>query len=129
MPLLRRPLLSLLFVLIAGGASAGVMADGRDKDKDKDKGRQKKDASRDRADSLSESVRRIERATQGQILSAERVQFDGRDVNRVKVVDDHGRVRIYVDDPEKSGQSGDATPDDSRPAKRTHRDDSDDPNL
>lgn len=96
------------------------MADGRDDDKD----RQKKQASRNDRDSLSDSVRRIERATQGQILSAERVQFDGRDVNRVKVVDDRGRVRIYVDDPEKSGQS-----EDDSPARRTRRDDSDDPNL
>ncbi len=125
MPLLRRPLLSLLIFLLAGGLSAAVVADGRDEDKD----RPKKQASRDDGDSLSDSVRRIERATQGQILSAERVQFDGRDVNRVKVVDDRGRVRIYVDDPEKPGQSDDRIPDEGRPANRTHRDDSDDPNL
>ncbi len=125
MPLLRRPLPSLLVFLLAGGLSAAVVADGLDEDKD----RAKKQASREDGDSLSDSVRRIERATQGQILSAERVQFDGRDVNRVKVVDDRGRVRIYVDDPERPGQSGDRIPDEGRPTKRTHRDDSDDPNL
>ena len=123
MPLLQRPLVFLFLALLMAGVSHAAPADGRDGDK----GRQKKQASRD-GDSLSESVRRIERATQGQILSAERVQFDGRDVNRVKVVDDRGRVRIYVDDPEKSGRS-DGTDDDDKPARRTHRDDSDDPNL
>ena len=48
---------------------------------------------------LAESVRRAERATRGQVLSAERVQYDGRDLNRVKLVDDRGRVRVYWDDP------------------------------
>lgn len=51
---------------------------------------------------LSDSVRRVERRTGGQVLSAERVPYDGRDVNRVKVVDSSGRVRIYMDDPEVS---------------------------
>jgi hypothetical protein len=48
---------------------------------------------------LSDAVRRVERRTGGQVLSAERVPFDGRDVNRVKVVDSSGRVRVYMDDP------------------------------
>ena len=46
---------------------------------------------------LSESVRRAER--NGQVLSAEQVQYDGRDLNRVKIVDNRGRVRVYWDDP------------------------------
>ena len=50
-------------------------------------------------DALSDSIRRIERNTRGQVLSAERVPYDGRSVNRIKVVDDRGRVRIYMDDP------------------------------
>lgn len=51
-------------------------------------------------DGLSNSVRRVERSTRGQqVLSAERVPFDGRDVNRIKTVDDHGRVRVFMDDP------------------------------
>ncbi|QGW66794.1 hypothetical protein GOY17_03065 [Lysobacter soli] len=49
---------------------------------------------------MSDSVRRVERRTGGQVLSAERVPYDGRDVNRVKVVDSSGRVRIYMDDPQ-----------------------------
>jgi hypothetical protein len=53
---------------------------------------------------LSDSVRRVERRTGGQVLSAERVPYDGRDVNRVKVVDSSGRVRIYMDDPQSRGR-------------------------
>lgn len=49
---------------------------------------------------LSDAVRRVERATGGEVLSAERVPFDGRDVSRVKVVDASGRVRVYMDDPQ-----------------------------
>jgi hypothetical protein len=66
---------------------------------------------------LSDAVRRVERRTGGQVLSAERVPFDGRDVNRVKVVDSNGRVRIYMDDPSSRGR------DDA--GRRTRRDDSD----
>ena len=47
---------------------------------------------------LSAAVRRVERRTGGQVLSAERVPYDGRDINRIKVVDASGRVRVYVDD-------------------------------
>jgi hypothetical protein len=52
---------------------------------------------------LSDAVRRVERQTKGQVLSAERVPYDGRDVSRVKVVDSSGRVRIYMDDPQSKG--------------------------
>ena len=58
---------------------------------------------RDGQRALAESVRRAERATRGQVLSAERVQYDGRDLNRVKLVDDRGRVRVYWDDPADGG--------------------------
>ena len=54
-------------------------------------------------DALSDSVRRVERSTRSQVLSAERVPFDGRDVNRIKTVDDRGRVRIFMDDPAAVG--------------------------
>lgn len=50
-------------------------------------------------DGLSDSIRRIERSTRGQVLSAERVPYQGRNLNRIKVVDDRGRVRVYMDDP------------------------------
>jgi hypothetical protein len=52
------------------------------------------------SDALSDSVRRIERGNREQVLSAERVPYDGRDVNRIKTVDSHGRVRVYMDDPQ-----------------------------
>lgn len=52
-----------------------------------------------RSDALADSVRRVHSRTGGQVLSAERVPYDGRDINRVKVVDRHGRVRVYMDDP------------------------------
>lgn len=73
-----------------------------------------------RGSELSDSVRRIERETRGQVLSAERLQYDGRELNRVKVVDGQGRVRVYVDDPSQRGRGADA---------RTRRDDDDEPNL
>jgi hypothetical protein len=51
-------------------------------------------------DPLSDSVRRIERSTRGQVLSAERVPYDGRNINRIKILDERGRVRVYMDDPQ-----------------------------
>ena len=59
---------------------------------------------------LSDAVRRVERSTGGQVLSAERVPFDGRDVNRVKVIDSSGRVRVYMDDPHRATRKAPATP-------------------
>lgn len=54
--------------------------------------------------SLSDAVRRVQRSTGGQILGAERVPFDGRDINRVKYMDGRGRVR-YMDDPQPGGRA------------------------
>ncbi|MEH6420473.1 hypothetical protein [Pseudomonas sp. CGJS7] len=74
---------------------------------------------RDDRSSLSDSVRRFERESGGgQVLSAERVPFDGRDVNRVKVVDSTGRVKIYMDDPQQRG----GRRDDDRPTRREDND-------
>lgn len=56
-------------------------------------------------DELSDSVRRVERDTRGRVLSAERVPYDGRDVNRIKVVDQNGRVRVIMDDPDRPSPS------------------------
>lgn len=63
--------------------------------------------------SLSDAVRRAERNTRGEVLSAERVQYDGRDMHRVKVVDDQGRVRVFMQDPARR----------DRPSPRPSRDD------
>lgn len=51
--------------------------------------------------SLSDAVRHVQRTTGGRILGAERVPYDGRDINRVKYMDDRGRVR-YMDAPVNS---------------------------
>jgi len=52
-----------------------------------------------RDDSMADSVRRIQRTTRGRVINAERVQSDGRSINRIKVMDDRGRIRVYMDDP------------------------------
>lgn len=68
--------------------------------------------------SLSDAIRRVERESGGgQVLSAERIPFDGRDVNRVKVVDSSGRVRVYMDDPQQRGRR-----DGDRPTRRDDND-------
>nr|WP_254775150.1 hypothetical protein [Pseudoxanthomonas sp. GM95] len=47
----------------------------------------------------ADAVRRAQAASGGRVLGAERVQFDGRDIMRVKVMDESGRVRYMDDDP------------------------------
>ena len=50
-------------------------------------------------DNLPESVRRVERETGGEVLRAEPMQRDGREVYRLKVLTADGRVRVVQDDP------------------------------
>jgi hypothetical protein len=64
--------------------------------------------------SLPDSVRRVERQTGGEVLRAEPMQRDGREVYRLKVLTADGRVRVVQEDP------GDTSADD-RP-KRKGRD-------
>ena len=52
--------------------------------------------------SLTDSVRRVERQTGGEVLSAEPVQRDGRQVNRVKVLTNDGRVRVMQVDTQRT---------------------------
>jgi hypothetical protein len=99
----------------------------RDRERDDDRGRAERPEQRDRSHgaqgdhrALGDAVRRVERATRGQVLSAERVRYEGREVNRVKVIDDRGRVRVYWDDPQSSGN-------DRAPRSRSR--DGGDPNL
>ena len=68
---------------------------------------QRRETGEERAETreLSETVRRVERQTRGEVLSAERVPFDGRNVHRVKVLDASGRVRVYMDDPRTRADS------------------------
>ncbi len=104
------PLITLL-VAFTGATGAAWGQSGRS-----DSGERRQEPPRDegsraeppRASSLSDAVRRVQRETGGQVLGAERVQFDGRDINRIKVMDDRGRVRYMDDDPQRSrGDRGD----------------------
>lgn len=62
--------------------------------------------------SLSDAVRKVERNTRGEVLSAERIQYDGRDMHRVKVVDDRGRVRVFMQDPARGNRPKQSQDDD-----------------
>ena len=79
---------------------------------------QRDDGGQDPRSSLSDAVRRVERDTRGEVLSAERVQYDGRDMHRVKVVDDQGRVRVFMQDPQHSDGNGNPPRGDSRGSRR-----------
>ncbi|HEY5803836.1 MAG TPA: hypothetical protein VIT90_09110 [Lysobacter sp.] len=121
MTLIRRPFaLLMLATLVVGGGDVLAQNRGQGGGRGHDQGGQGQDrggqgqdrGSQDRGHErnsdrreLSDSVRRVERRTGGQVLSAERVPYDGRDVNRVKVVDSSGRVRIYMDDPQTRDRS------------------------
>lgn len=48
--------------------------------------------------SMSDSVRRVRSESGNQVLSVERMQYDGRDVTRVKYIDERGRVRTDTQD-------------------------------
>jgi hypothetical protein len=53
---------------------------------------------------LRDSVRRVERQTGGEVLRAEPMQRDGREVYRLKVLTSDGRVRVVQDDPAAAGK-------------------------
>ena len=100
----RVSLLAAAVVLLTFGSAA---AQGRGNDHGNGPPAHARGGNADRAETprqrdLSDSVRRVARATRGRVLSAEAMQFDGRMVNRIKVLDDSGRVRVYVDDPTQS---------------------------
>lgn len=111
----RRPLL-LIAVLAVSTAGALAPAWAQDPPRGRDRGAQQQEPPRRDGDSgprmerqrnpdtLADSVRRFERSRGDRVLSAERMQSDGRDVNRIKAMDDRGRVRVYVDDPQRRGQ-------------------------
>ena len=50
---------------------------------------------------LRDSVRRVEKQTGGEVLRAEPMQRDGREVYRLKVLTADGRVRVVQDDPDR----------------------------
>lgn len=55
---------------------------------------------------LPETVSRIERETGGRVLSAQRSQRGGREVNRIKLITPEGRVRVMWDDPQRGRSMG-----------------------
>jgi hypothetical protein len=106
MPIRRPPTPTLLAAAIlallpAAPVLAGPQAQGRGND------------DRRGHSSLSDAVRRVERNTGGEVLSAERVPYDGREMHRVKVLDDQGRVRVFMQDP-RPGRGPDRRDDDGR---------------
>ena len=110
MPLFRHCLsLTVLAVALAGVALPAAAQQGRG-GRDERPPQAAEPARPRRDDSVSDAVRRIERANRGQVLSAERMQYDGRDVNRIKVLDDEGRVRIYMDEPAPQRRNDDRPP-------------------
>ena len=127
MTLVRHPLYILTLIVSLGAASHQVRAQSEDeppRQSRSDEGRQEQGEREwravpraQRSSSLSDAVRRVQRETGGQVLGAERVQFDGRDINRIKVLDDRGRVRYLDDDPQRRQSS-----DDSERASRARRD-------
>lgn len=98
-------------ILIALGTVAAPAAQAQQRERNQDERPSPQDRTRSEdSRHLSDAVRRIERANRGQVLSAERMQYDGRDVNRIKVLDDEGRVRIYMDEPAPAQRRNDDRP-------------------
>lgn len=118
MSLFRRCLsLTVLVATLAGAAWPAAAQQGRG-GRDERPPQAVEPARPRRDDTVSDAVRRIERANRGQVLSAERMQYDGRDVTRIKVVDDEGRVRIYMDDPQPASEPRRPPPRDDSPPRR-----------
>ncbi len=99
----RAPTLAALAlaVLVALTGTAAVHAqDDRghgDAPPSRDRGMPRND-DRGHRNSMSDSVRRVRSDAGNQVLSVERMQYDGRDVTRVKYIDERGRVRTQTQD-------------------------------
>ncbi len=112
-PRLSLVLYTAVFAIVAsGGAWAGGGRDRTDNGNAHDRNQPTKQASA--ADNnLPDSVRRAERETGGQVLRAQPIQRDGREVYRVKVLTPEGRVKVVEDDrgapaPESHAPASDA---------------------
>lgn len=86
-----------VIILLAAISAAPAMADQR-----KGGARNDDQPKVESQSSLTDSVRRVERQTGGEVLSAEPMQRDGRQVNRVKVLTNDGRVRVMQVDPQQN---------------------------
>jgi hypothetical protein len=67
---------------------------------------------------LPDSVRRVERQTGGEVLRAEPMQQDGREIYRLKVLTRDGRIRVMQDDPDPPAK--DALPGAPKPKPEVH---------
>ncbi|QCO67018.1 hypothetical protein E5843_03110 [Luteimonas yindakuii] len=94
---LTLPCLIAVAMAAAGGAQAQTREQGR--------GQQQSQWPRGGQDAMGDSIRRVRSEARGQVLSAERMHMDGREINRIKVMDDRGRVRVYEDDPQQRVRS------------------------
>ena len=120
LPALKLLTIAILAVLPVLSAQAQQQDRGRgNPPPPRDRGQQ------DARSSLSDAVRRVERDTRGEVLSAERVQYDGRDMHRVKVVDDQGRVRVFMQDPQRRDDNGNNNRGQNRRPPPPSRDDDD----
>jgi hypothetical protein len=98
-PLLR-PLASLL-LLLAGTAALAQSPPPQDAPEPAPRARAERPER-----GLPDSVRRVERETGGEVLRAEPMQRDGREVYRFKVLTSDGRVRVMQDDPNARRDDG-----------------------
>ena len=85
-------------VVVAMAAAGGAQAQSRDGRAAQQQGQWPRGQ-----DAMGDSIRRVRSEARGQVLSAERMHMDGREINRIKVMDDRGRVRVYEDDPQQRG--------------------------
>ena len=109
-PTLKLLTIAILAVLPVLSAHADPQQQDRGRGQQRDDNRGERDSRQESRSSLSDAVRKVERDTRGEVLSAERVQYDGRDMHRVKVVDDQGRVRVFMQDPQRRGEDSNSTP-------------------
>ena len=105
-PALKLLTIAIMAVLPAFSAHAQSQPQSQGGNQQHDGDRGSRDRRQDSRSTLSDAVRRVERDTRGEVLSAERVQYDGRDMHRVKVVDDQGRVRVFMQDPQRRNDRG-----------------------
>ena len=105
-PALKLLTIAIMAVLPAFSAHAQSQPQSQGGNQQHDGDRGSRDRRQDSRSTLSDAVRRVERDTRGEVLSAERVQYDGRDMHRVKVVDDQGRVRVFMQDPQRRNDNG-----------------------
>jgi hypothetical protein len=91
----KQILVALLALLAAGAGSAWADGYSRNDPRDGD---------------LPASVRRVQRETGGEVLKAQPIQRDGREVYRVKILTPQGRIRVVEDEPWRDGPPPPAYP-------------------